>query len=366
MDASTASSLLWEDMTLTSVSEGDAAAFRRRRGHTSAAGDVSAMGEARERHPSSVNLPSTKRDGLDDVVLSVTIFATSAAGCAGRRPASGEVVVLELLSTRETLMSSGAATDGLLAVAAASATEAIGTASRPPQTGASPSSSSNNISSSTSSPSSFEPPPAVKEPGAEAGNATGTPGADRARVLFRRVLWWPACVAAPRPSRREATAAARGGAGGESIPSFVALGRGRCAREGGVATRGQERAGGAGTRSREEDTLSREDGMPGRGRRLFDDGDGDKIREDAAFAGEEDDHYENDQLVSKGNPPNGSSLRRQTTTHCDLDAHREEEERVADAADGECHGESRPPEVDVPSASVSNVKVRDQSSVSPC
>ena len=128
---STASSLLWEDMTLTSVSEEDALHYgtRRLRGRETVAEQrqqqrqqvdvkddgstdsskrrlfssttVSKQAETRDDlgggryyYDGHGNLRLSDWDGYDNVVLSTTIYSTE----AGRN--SGEVVVMELLSTK--------------------------------------------------------------------------------------------------------------------------------------------------------------------------------------------------------------------------------------------------------------------------
>ncbi|KAL7543993.1 hypothetical protein ACHAXR_013438 [Thalassiosira sp. AJA248-18] len=153
MDASTASSLLWEDMTLTSVSEEDAAAFRmfgakasNQRAAAASVGGVAAasavgvgkssgggfggggrahhgvvgaaggggnimggvmMGSSKEGRTSSRARRLFHRwndwDGFDNVVLSVTIFATTNADGENvhvSSSSSGQVIVMELLSTK--------------------------------------------------------------------------------------------------------------------------------------------------------------------------------------------------------------------------------------------------------------------------
>jgi len=175
IDASTASSLLWEDMTLTSVSEEDAAAFRMKKGGGGVGGGRGFWGASgrlgggsfgrnyfnssgRDNIDDEVEQPSSSRfgrggnldgvrlrfegssqidngggkfyrdsrgnlrlsdwDGFDNVVLTVTIFATKPVPSSGLSegkqstkstvkkqrksypPTSGDVVVMELLSTK--------------------------------------------------------------------------------------------------------------------------------------------------------------------------------------------------------------------------------------------------------------------------
>ena len=116
-DASTASSLLWEDRTLTSVSEEDAAAFRKKgktkqniidhrhnhRSHQSNQATTSASSPV-ERKESLTRHDSDEDDwdGIDNVVLLVTIFSTDGSEEQGNKNiSSGDVVVMELMSTSD-------------------------------------------------------------------------------------------------------------------------------------------------------------------------------------------------------------------------------------------------------------------------
>eukprot|EP00804_Cyclotella_cryptica_P015532 CCRYP_003558-RC/>CCRYP_003558-RC protein AED:0.20 eAED:0.20 QI:174/1/1/1/0.28/0.37/8/5083/922 len=144
-DASTASSLLWEDNTLTSVSEEDAVAFRmyetklRQSGGAGVGASSMLKNDGDDNEFSAVegkqtlgsrdeddeygnfgggryycdrhgNLRLSEWDGFDNVVLSVTVYAVGSCDSntienvdstnQKRRPTSGEVVVMELLSTK--------------------------------------------------------------------------------------------------------------------------------------------------------------------------------------------------------------------------------------------------------------------------
>ena len=135
---STASSLLWEDMTLTSVSEEDALHYhgsRRLRGRETAAieqqqrqqvdvkddGSTDSskrrlfnsntaptpenrrddLGGGRYYYDRHGNLRLSDWDGYDNVVLSTTIYSTGSCSTSDDgRGRSGEVVIMELLSTK--------------------------------------------------------------------------------------------------------------------------------------------------------------------------------------------------------------------------------------------------------------------------
>ena len=132
-DASTASSLLWEDNTLISVSDEDAVAFRMFENNKMRSGDISpdepltsknltdkhadegghyedhGFGGGRYYCDRHGNLRVRDFDGFDNVVLSVTIYATTSCqthlqdtdpSFPVRQPTSGEVIVIELLSTK--------------------------------------------------------------------------------------------------------------------------------------------------------------------------------------------------------------------------------------------------------------------------
>lgn len=117
-ETSAASSLLWEDMTLTSVSEEDALHYRHGSQHQQQqqqyhqklprfsgtttqyemdANDDENDGKCRLVRPISIHQRSDDWDGYDNVVLSTTIYSTIAAT---RYQESGEVIVMELLSTK--------------------------------------------------------------------------------------------------------------------------------------------------------------------------------------------------------------------------------------------------------------------------
>jgi hypothetical protein len=133
-DASTASSLLWEDNTLTSVSEEDAVAFRMYENsklRKSSAADGATIEPLTPKHLDENledtgdynkgdrfycdrhgNLRSRDFDGFDNVILSVTIYATASCNANTKTsshstnkqshgyPTAGEVIVMELLSTK--------------------------------------------------------------------------------------------------------------------------------------------------------------------------------------------------------------------------------------------------------------------------
>ncbi|KAL7553160.1 hypothetical protein ACHAWF_016409 [Thalassiosira exigua] len=275
LDASTASSLLWEDMTLTSVSEEDAAAFRRYgRGRTQKASNASKTRRGPGDGASGVGGTSAfprprgegERDGFDDVVLSVTVFATRPDSRGeGVQPDGGEAVVVELLSAEDPPTSSSELPAGATGTKAAS-----NAAHRNPPATAGPSAATQQSSPSSSGSSLTAPSPplmpviekegAPSKGGCEGSSSGGGTGdgedgstesgggagrslrwpagvdseegegaSDRARVLARRVLWWPSCILS--------------GGGVQSsrvLPSLVSLGRTTVWRDGKVASKGGE------------------------------------------------------------------------------------------------------------------------------
>eukprot|EP00986_Skeletonema_menzelii_P019047 scaffold27055_cov155-Skeletonema_menzelii.AAC.12 len=112
-DASTASSLLWEDRTLTSVSEEDAAAFRSRHGKKSKTvktndyltnDTIDASTPVQERNKALAKLDyddiDWEEEGFENVVLLVTVFASTKEQ-SERNLSTGDVVVMELMSTQD-------------------------------------------------------------------------------------------------------------------------------------------------------------------------------------------------------------------------------------------------------------------------
>ena len=107
-DASTASSLLWEDRTLTSVSEEDAAAFRRHgtKGKGSKRNEYLAIDASSpaDRKETLVKINHEEIDweeeGFENVVILVTIFASN-LNATGQNPSTGDVVLMELLSAQD-------------------------------------------------------------------------------------------------------------------------------------------------------------------------------------------------------------------------------------------------------------------------
>ncbi len=268
-DASMASSLLWgEDMTLTTVSEDEAAAYRLHQQSGGAAGTNPSFGvgwglgdgdgmdntygksysggercygasttpaatTARNRilsFPSTVGcqprrgqpigLLTEELGGYDHVVLSVTIFATaSATPSSSSRNAgldenqrSGEVVVMELLST-----------------------------ANPPLPGSTPP----MTMSAPPPPASSQLPPRRREEkytspvASNAVNSADTDNRDQrddddntdcnhTRLLARRVLWWPSSILSESSDARNRCNGAddvRDISDKGAFPSFVSLGR---------------------------------------------------------------------------------------------------------------------------------------------
>ena len=191
MDASTASSLLWEDMTLTSVTEEDAAAFRmyekgkRKRGMSHGV-EIDVDGA----YIDGIGL--SELDGFDHVLLNVTIFATKSTSLE-----SGEVVAMELLSTKNPPMirSKVNSFGSLKEKQHHSKKVSISSSSSSPQTASSSPQGASRESSNVSAPD--------DEKRSE----------DRTRLLARRVLWWPATF------QKQTEGSDRG------CPSFVSLGR---------------------------------------------------------------------------------------------------------------------------------------------
>ncbi|EJK71801.1 hypothetical protein THAOC_06725, partial [Thalassiosira oceanica] len=184
MDTSTASSLLWEDMTLTSVTEEDAAAFRMyEKGKRNRA--MSHGVEIDEDGAYIDGIRLNELDGFDHVILSVTIFSKKPT-----RFKSGEVVTMELLSTKNPPM-------------IRSKVSSFGSLKEKQQH-----SKKVSISSSSSSPQT-----ASKESSNVSAHDDEKRSEDRTRLLARRVLWWPATF------QKETEGSDRG------CPSFVSLGR---------------------------------------------------------------------------------------------------------------------------------------------
>ncbi|KAL9187597.1 hypothetical protein ACHAXT_005975 [Thalassiosira profunda] len=245
-DASTASSLLWEDRTLTSVSAEDAALLRRygrqRRGEAgslseggagrASAADADGSG-GRERGGACDggaarrgNVQQWDDSGFDTAVLSVTSFATNPSSAIGGVAAAsaGEVVVLELLSTQDPPLPSdrldGEAGGGKQKRASASSS---GSSLTSPRGGSAENDDENGSGSAgtqrTRHSDNGPTNPALGEDDDEAEGKS-----HRTRLLARRVLHWPSSI--------------RAGGDRGGCPSFVALGRA------GTAASGREAAGG--------------------------------------------------------------------------------------------------------------------------
>ena len=216
-DASTASSLLWEDNTLISVSEEDAVAFRMyesskmRSDHDAAAPDEPlatnasagkhnidendhyedhSFGGGRYYCDRHGNLRARDFDGFDNVVLSVTIYATTSS-CKShqqetdatfpvRQPTSGEVIVMELLSTKNppNLDSSSALQPGKQRKLSSSSSS---------QTNPPPPPSKESDSSTVSSTSNSQHQLQMNEEEEDASSS-------HTRIIARRVLRWPSSI----------------------------------------------------------------------------------------------------------------------------------------------------------------------------
>lgn len=218
-DASTASSLLWEDNTLTSVSEEDAVAFRMYENsklrqssvappaepltpkqsdekHQSTDHDINDnIGSGRYYRDRNGNLRSRDFDGFDNVVMSVTIYATpslhgsSSKDSVGRKtyPMSGDVIVMELLSTKN-----------------------------PPDLDVSPNirAAKRNASSSSSSLTHPPPPPTSGDSDSSAISSASNSqhqtqfheedkSSNHTRILSRRILRWPSSITISSETKRK-------------------------------------------------------------------------------------------------------------------------------------------------------------------
>ena len=242
-DASTASSLLWEDNTLTSVSEEDAVAFRLyensklRQDDNANPSEPLAPKTSQEKRTNTKepveresfdsggyycdghgNLRSRDFDEFDNVVLSVTVYATPRAEMElvdstdkGCRPTVGEVVVMELLSTK-----SPPTLDSLAIL----------------HTGK-----QNRASSSSSSQSHLTPPPQGGESDSSAVSSalhsqhqSQINGHDDVlstdtRILSRRILHWPSSIMRHSNKTRCAMYNGKHYSNEFGLPSIVSLGR---------------------------------------------------------------------------------------------------------------------------------------------
>lgn len=285
-DASMASSLLWgEDMTLTTVSEDEAAAYRfhQRGGSASLSNgwDWSGAGDAVEDHfgkcttggdrcgaatPTDTEAnrklsfrpglgPSNRRGqqqclnptedwgGFDHVALSVTIFSTAATSSRPRLDSmdeegrSGEVVVMELLSTKN------------LPLPISLGGELIPPSSVPPlplelplrrrgtcahkdltiegnATAAVRAEQTKTTSSAAGEERKYPAASSTGNDGDDDGDTTGS----QTRLVARRILWWPSSILSGRGDAKSNRS--RGGddrirSGSNDFPSFVSLGRTR-------------------------------------------------------------------------------------------------------------------------------------------
>lgn len=214
-DASTASSLLWEDNTLISVSDEDAVAFRMYESKMRQGGEPLVPKSSNEQpiheEPDKHDDFSSRRryrrrrefDGFDNVVLSVTIYST--ALCESNRPcptnrhrplSSGEVVVLELLSTKNppNLDQSASKQVGRQRKVSSSSSSQTNPPTQPRE----------SDSSTVSSNSTSQQQSQIN--GEESASSSHT------RILARRILRWPSSIMQLDPNK-------------SGCPSLVSLGR---------------------------------------------------------------------------------------------------------------------------------------------
>lgn len=231
-DASTASSLLWEDNTLTSVSEEDAVAFRMYENsklkqisdappaetstkQSDAGHDKNEKNESgRYYRDRNGNLHPRDFDGFDNAVLSVTIYATPiqdsnpSKDSVDRKtyPTSGDVIVMELLSTRNppNLDSDVSPNRGTSS-----------SQSHPPPLPTVGDSDSSAISSASNS----QQQALLHDEEESSSNHT--------RILSRRVLRWPSSIMSINTKRSGRSTIYQGNLYCNSCgwPSFVSLGR---------------------------------------------------------------------------------------------------------------------------------------------
>ena len=275
-DASMASSLLWgEDMTLTTVSEGEAAAYRFHQQAAAAAGGgggvattSQSLGSGRggddttygkgsaggggERYgvTDKSSFPSTGRrshrreqpsggvlwneewNGYDHVVLSVTIFSTTSLSCSPRRMDvdienerkwSGEVVVMELLSTKNPPLSGSI----------------IPPPPPPPSSSQLPPRGRGKFPTSVANSDGVDSANMENRDQRDINDGIGDDDDDEnttgnhTRILTRRVLWWPTSILSGSTGDTKNSTSRRrsddydtyGRETGEEYPSFVSLGR---------------------------------------------------------------------------------------------------------------------------------------------
>jgi len=261
---STASSLLWEDMTLTSVSEEDALHYhggRRLRGRETVTAteqqqrlqqvdvkdDGSTDSSKRRLFNSNAELKPTRDelgggryyydrhgnlrlsdwDGYDNIVLSTTIYSTGSCSTSDDRrgTSSGEVVVMEILSTKNPPSSnSKSKTEGAATSTTAknkggkkkvveehlklSSSDSSSHASSPTSTKGEQSKtiSSDDVSTNSTSTTTNNTARQYSDEEEEEGTSNHT------RILTRRVLYWPTYINNDKHKLND-------------CPSFVSLGR---------------------------------------------------------------------------------------------------------------------------------------------
>jgi hypothetical protein len=266
-------------MTLTSVSEEDAAAFRmygnsKKRGGmqeskaVASSLPVSVLNEKNTRPKSTYgegagratrlfaeendfgggiyyydrhgNVRLSDWDGFDNVVLAVTIFATTEStigGSARNRPTSGEVIVIELLSTKNppplpsqqptvaaTFTQSNKSSPNIKL--SSSSSSSITNQSPPPAPPAKGGSTSSEEVDSTSN-SCASNPTQHQSQQAHLENEHYESPSNHTRILARRVLRWPGSVVSSQTK-----------CSNNSCPSFVSLGRTTIHKEGNLDARG--------------------------------------------------------------------------------------------------------------------------------
>ncbi len=268
-DASMASSLLWgEDMTLTTVSEDEAAAYRLHQQVGGATGTNPSLGNGwglvdrdvlddtygesyaggercygasttpaapttRNRilsFPSTVGCPPRRGQpsglltnewgGYDHVVLSVTIFATASAAtsCSSQIDAgldenqrSGEVVVMELLSTKNPPFPGSTPPVTMMSAPPPSATSQL-----PPR---------GRGEKYTCPVASDTVHAADTDNRDHRDDDDDNTDCNHTRILARRVLWWPSSILSGSSDVRNSADNVRDSSMKGAFPSFVSLGR---------------------------------------------------------------------------------------------------------------------------------------------
>ena len=260
---STASSLLWEDMTLTSVSEEDALHYgahhryqrkqqgretvtevqqrqqatdkddgstdssKRRLFNSTTAAPKSTrdeLGGGRYYYDRQGNLRLSDWDGYDNVVLSTTIYSTGSSTDTdnGRGRSSGEVVVMELLSTKNPPSCTSPKTEGAKSTTTVknkggkkkvveehlklSSSDSSSHASSPASTKGDQSKTISSDDASTNSTSTTTNTKHYSDEEEDEGTSNHT------RMLTRRVLYWPTYINNDKNKLSD-------------CPSFVSLGR---------------------------------------------------------------------------------------------------------------------------------------------